>query len=395
MYTYDASTPLSRRICAGITRHYAGRGKDDLIPGTFTPKANRTNDYMIDRKLQKSGSFTGIPGVNTQDFALQEGMGAIVDRSKEFLGTTDKAIVSMRRLLLEATRDVEAGRKPRGIDPATLSQCARPRQGGRCVRRLAKRSSPTKAQRAGKARLTIMAMDENLARLRALDICDLSDALDALGLPPAVTGLIQASAGKPIAGRAVTVKLIAGNAPGGSTRHLCTHAVEAAGPDNIIVIEQRSGIDAAAWGGILSRAAQVRGIAGTVIDGPARDIEESDRHRLYCLCAHAHLPYGARAHSRKRKRYADCLWRPTTVHPGDYIAIDRSGCVVDSCSTHCRRAGRAETNPRQERRHGRRRLSRLAGVESHGRRLRENAGKVMCRCLFYDSERFLKRRLRR
>lgn len=172
-----------------------------------------------------------------------------------------------------------------------------------------------------------MAMDENLTRLRSLDICDLSDAIDALGLEPAMTGLIQASAGRPIAGRAVTVKLIAGNAPGGSTRHLCTHAVEAAGPDNIIVIEQRSGIDAAAWGGILSRAAQVRGVAGTVIDGPARDIEESDRTG-YTVYARSLTCRTARGRIYESESQTPIDFGNTRVHPGDYIAIDRSGCVV-------------------------------------------------------------------
>ena len=81
---------------------FYGRGPDDLIPGTFRLKKNKSNDYMIDRQLQKTKTFTGIVGVNTQDFALQEGMGPIVDRSREHLGTSDRAIVTMRRLLLEA-----------------------------------------------------------------------------------------------------------------------------------------------------------------------------------------------------------------------------------------------------------------------------------------------------
>ncbi|MCC2098061.1 MAG: aromatic ring-hydroxylating dioxygenase subunit alpha, partial [Hyphomicrobiales bacterium] len=116
MYTYDASTPLTEEYAWDYEK-YAGRGRDDLVPGTFKPKANSSNDYMINRQEQKAGSFTGIDGVNTQDFALQEGMGAIVDRSKEFLGTSDRAIVAMRRLLLEATRDVAEGKPPRGVDP--------------------------------------------------------------------------------------------------------------------------------------------------------------------------------------------------------------------------------------------------------------------------------------
>ena len=50
-----------------------GRGANDLIPGTFRLKKNQSNDYLIDRQMQKTQNFTGIVGVNTQDFALQEG----------------------------------------------------------------------------------------------------------------------------------------------------------------------------------------------------------------------------------------------------------------------------------------------------------------------------------
>jgi phenylpropionate dioxygenase-like ring-hydroxylating dioxygenase large terminal subunit len=95
-----------------------GRGANDLIPGTFRLKKNQSNDYLIDRQMQKTQNFTGIVGVNTQDFALQEGMGPICDRSKEFLGTSDKAVVAMRRLLLEAIDVNQKGGAPRGLDPA-------------------------------------------------------------------------------------------------------------------------------------------------------------------------------------------------------------------------------------------------------------------------------------
>jgi phthalate 4,5-dioxygenase oxygenase subunit len=96
-----------------------GRGTDDIIPGTFRLKRNQSNDYLIDRQMQKTQNFTGIVGVNTQDFALQEGMGPICDRSKEFLGTSDKAIVAMRRLLLEAIDISEKGGCPRGVNADT------------------------------------------------------------------------------------------------------------------------------------------------------------------------------------------------------------------------------------------------------------------------------------
>jgi hypothetical protein len=72
---------------------------------------------MIDRAMQKTVNFTGIVGVNTQDFAVQEGMGPIVDRSQENLGTSDRAIVMMRRMLLEAIDAVERDKDPPGLDP--------------------------------------------------------------------------------------------------------------------------------------------------------------------------------------------------------------------------------------------------------------------------------------
>jgi regulator of RNase E activity RraA len=169
--------------------------------------------------------------------------------------------------------------------------------------------------------------DDAVARLRRLDVCDLSDALDALKLDPAVTGLRPLSAPRPIAGRAVTVRLVAGPPPAASTRHLGTAAVEAAGPDEVIVIEQRSGIDAAAWGGLLSRAAQHRGIAGTVIEGPGRDVEEADAIG-YPVYARSSTARTARGRIYEAEFQVAITLGGVTVVPGDYVAADRSGCVV-------------------------------------------------------------------
>ncbi|MFZ9501880.1 MAG: Rieske 2Fe-2S domain-containing protein [Beijerinckiaceae bacterium] len=115
---YDEDAKFSEENVIERETFY-GRGPDDMIPGTFRLKANKSNDYFIDRAVQKTQTYTGIKGINTQDFALQEGMGQIVDRSLEHLGTSDKAIVAMRRIMLEAIQDVAEGKPPRGLDPAT------------------------------------------------------------------------------------------------------------------------------------------------------------------------------------------------------------------------------------------------------------------------------------
>ncbi len=88
------------------------------IPGTDRAKANRDNNYLIDRELQASGtSFTGIPGLGIQDCGIQELMGPIADRTIEHLGVSDTIIIKIRKLLLAALDDYEADRPLPGLDP--------------------------------------------------------------------------------------------------------------------------------------------------------------------------------------------------------------------------------------------------------------------------------------
>src|SRR5205085_11683682 len=95
--------------------HRMGRGlAEDYIPGTYKLKANASNDYGLSRERQRTVNYTGIEGTNTQDFAVQEPREPIYDRTQEHLGSADTAIIQMRRLLLDAVRDVEQGRDPIG-----------------------------------------------------------------------------------------------------------------------------------------------------------------------------------------------------------------------------------------------------------------------------------------
>lgn len=90
-----------------------GRGPGDVLPDFRSPR-NVTNDWLIDRGVQKTETFTGIEGINNQDIAVQESMGAIVDRTREHLTLSDRAVVAGRRLLLQAVRTVSDGGDPIG-----------------------------------------------------------------------------------------------------------------------------------------------------------------------------------------------------------------------------------------------------------------------------------------
>mgnify|MGYP001391489039 CR=1 FL=1 len=90
-------------------------GKDIDIKNGFRAFRNKGNDWLIDREVQRTETFTGIQGINTQDRAVQETMGPIVDRSKEHLGQTDRAVIMMRRLLLRAIETIRDGGTPPGL----------------------------------------------------------------------------------------------------------------------------------------------------------------------------------------------------------------------------------------------------------------------------------------
>jgi phenylpropionate dioxygenase-like ring-hydroxylating dioxygenase large terminal subunit len=86
--------------------------KNGYIIDTWLPVANRENDYLLDRGMQRDVNYTGIWGVNDQDRSMQESMGAIVDRTKENLGASDSAVIVARRLLMGMARDLQKGIEP-------------------------------------------------------------------------------------------------------------------------------------------------------------------------------------------------------------------------------------------------------------------------------------------
>jgi phthalate 4,5-dioxygenase oxygenase subunit len=111
-YTYgEAGLTDEDRLEVGV-----GNGPDSVDQQTFRSFRNASNNYLIDRQVQKTETFSGIEGINTQDRAIQESMGPIVDRSQEYLGPADRAIITTRRLLLDAIKTVERGGRPPATD---------------------------------------------------------------------------------------------------------------------------------------------------------------------------------------------------------------------------------------------------------------------------------------
>lgn len=171
--------------------------------------------------------------------------------------------------------------------------------------------------------------DDYTLRLGRIDCCAVSDAMDKLGLPGCVTGLPPLTVVRRIAGRVHTVKLVAKEAAppaAGPPRHLGTTAIERAAAGEIIVVEQRSGIDAGSWGGILSLGAKLRGVAGVIADGPVRDVDEA---RDLDFPVYGRRPTARTARNRVVEAATDVpvTIGEVTVNPGDYVVADGSAVV--------------------------------------------------------------------
>jgi 4-hydroxy-4-methyl-2-oxoglutarate aldolase len=165
-----------------------------------------------------------------------------------------------------------------------------------------------------------------LVRLKNMDSCAVSDAMDSLGLFGEVTGINNQTTKEKSVGRTLTVELGNEKPAGGSTKHLCSGAIECGNVGNVIVIQQSTGIDAAGWGGVLSNAAQHNGIDGVIVEGPARDIDEA---------AELGFSVYARGHTARTARgriYEQCFNKEITVgnvkvNEGDYVIADGSAIV--------------------------------------------------------------------
>ncbi len=108
-YTWNPWRPITDTERAQMA---GGFGIHSEVDSLWRPIRNRDNDYLIDRAAQRTTSFTGVKGISEQDSYIQDSQGAIYDRTKEHLGTTDIAIIEWRKLMLKLARDLREGDEP-------------------------------------------------------------------------------------------------------------------------------------------------------------------------------------------------------------------------------------------------------------------------------------------
>jgi phthalate 4,5-dioxygenase len=73
------------------------------------PPGDSENAWGQNRQAMADGHFSGFSHVNTEDFAVAQSQGQILDRATEYLNEGDRAVVMMRRQLLDTARAYESG----------------------------------------------------------------------------------------------------------------------------------------------------------------------------------------------------------------------------------------------------------------------------------------------
>lgn len=163
---------------------------------------------------------------------------------------------------------------------------------------------------------------ELVARFAKLPTSSVSDAIDKLGLPGQVDGLLPMLAGARICGQAVTLSYMPVGLAGGTVGDFL-HLAEAG---DVICIDNRGRLDCTVWGNILTEAAKAKGIAGTVIDGVNRDVSESRAFGYPIWSCAAHSRTGKDRVALEATNVPIVLGR-VRVEPGDVVTADDS-CVV-------------------------------------------------------------------
>jgi hypothetical protein len=103
--------PLSEKVLHDMK--YGNYEFPVVIAATYTPQANKGNDYQIDRVRQRYFNYTGIVNTPVQDFAMVENQrGSVTDRTRETLVSSDKYLIHIRRRLMTAATQLSQGQEP-------------------------------------------------------------------------------------------------------------------------------------------------------------------------------------------------------------------------------------------------------------------------------------------
>lgn len=177
-------------------------------------------------------------------------------------------------------------------------------------------------------------------------------------------GIRPVTAGSRVAGRAFTVRCLAGEALA------VLHAIEAAPKGSVLVIDAGNAAQATIWGGTSSLACVMRGVAGCVTNAATRDVAEIRALGFPVFCAGVCVRGTRKTHPGWIGETVSVGERP--VAPGDFIVGDDDGVVVIPAARIGETAARAQRQFAREEDRARRQRDGASVLEVLGLRPRES-----------------------
>ena len=138
------------------------------------------------------------------------------------------------------------------------------------------------------------------------------------------SALTPAAPGR-FAGPALTVRLYPGDLVD------CLDALKVAEPGDVIVVDAAGETETSIWGGLMAGLCLQKGVAGAVVDGAVRDVDEV-RDLGFPLIARAIVPRSTHSPYSKRLEPIEInvpiVCGGALVDPGDIILADEIGAVA-------------------------------------------------------------------
>ncbi len=182
-------------------------------------------------------------------------------------------------------------------------------------------STIRKTMETGKGISTTLFRRYGEGRIReALQQVSAPNVADAMHRKGTMVGIRPIREGYRMVGRAVTVR----TADGDWAKPV--EAIDAAGEGDVIVIDAGSG-HIAIWGELASWSCRMKGIAGVVIDGAIRDVDDIIKMDRFCAYAR-HIAPNAGEPKGFGEMGTGIVCGGVEVRPGDWIMGDDSGVMV-------------------------------------------------------------------
>jgi len=162
---------------------------------------------------------------------------------------------------------------------------------------------------------------------QSIPVSTWSDALDSLRIAGIVSGLHHVTGDGMFAGRTITVREdVAALGEYSPEAFNVPDILQAIGEGAVLVIDA-GGAEVSSFGGLAARAAARRGVAGVLVDGGCRDLDEI-RVLGVRVCSRHVTPVSGKGRLRVAAINGTVRCGGVTVRAGDFVVADRTGVAV-------------------------------------------------------------------